>query len=82
MFAAELKLWHMHDDSPLLVHNPWARTPLNPDLIPLRQLVWDVGDGHFKERVGRNIAEILNLPNPWPIKTWFQYIRALCFTTM
>ena len=49
-----------------LIHNPWAAHPLSPDALPLAQR--DVlPDGRIHRRDGNNAADVLGIPEPWPV---------------
>jgi hypothetical protein len=64
--AYHLNPWRMADESPRLIHHPWARRPVAPELWPLEQWVPDARAGRYDTRRGKAAAELLGLPNPWP----------------
>jgi len=50
-----------------LIHNPWATNPLPLDAIPIPQTTISVPDGEIHRHEGRDHADILAVPNPWPV---------------
>lgn len=50
-----------------LIHNPWAAHPLPPELWPLPQRAISLPDGHINLRPGTNAADLLGVPEPWPV---------------
>lgn len=61
-----LNTWSANSPESWLVHNPWATHPLNSEAIPLTQFVPNMKTGKLEEKTGRNVSELLNLPDPWP----------------
>jgi hypothetical protein len=66
MVAYHLNPWRMAVESPRLIHHPWARRPLAPELWPLEQWVPDDKAGRYDTLSGKTAVDILSLPNPWP----------------
>src|SRR5262245_45431552 len=52
--------------SPLLVHHPAAKRPLDCDAWPLGQWVPDQSAGTFRTREGIGLGSLLGLPHRWP----------------
>jgi hypothetical protein len=50
-----------------MVHNPWANNPLPADALPIPQIMISVPDGRITRRDGRNHADVLGIPNSWPV---------------
>lgn len=53
--------------SVMLIHNPWAVHRLPLDAFPIPQLTVSVPDGHVHTQGGEHHADILGIPNPWPV---------------
>jgi hypothetical protein len=60
-------LWDLRDErwQPLLVRNPWAERPLPDDFLPLPGFK-HVKDAQYAATEGKALADILELPTPWP----------------
>lgn len=52
--------------NPILWHNPWATFPTRPELWPFSQRISNSEKTRIELREGRDICEILGLPNDWP----------------
>ncbi len=50
-----------------LIHNPWATNPLPLEAIPIPQATISVADGRINRHAGRDHADIIGVPNPWPV---------------
>ena len=50
-----------------LIHNPWATNPLPLDALSIPQATISVPDGRIHRHDGRDHADILGVPNPWPV---------------
>jgi hypothetical protein len=50
-----------------VLHNPYATAPLDPVWLEMPQLVPETAKGVLKARAGRDAADILEVPLPWPI---------------
>jgi hypothetical protein len=50
-----------------LIHNPWALIPLPVEFLGLEQRTIDLDNGQVRERAGTHPADLLGLPDPWPI---------------
>jgi hypothetical protein len=50
-----------------LIHNPWASHPLPADALGLTQRTVAVADGRIHVQVGATVADLLCVPEPWPI---------------
>jgi hypothetical protein len=50
-----------------LIHNPWATHPFPAESLNLVQRTVDVTDGHIHRRDGPGAADILAIPEPWPV---------------
>jgi len=59
-------LWRLREEQrqPILAINPWASRPLGEEQIPLQRLVPREGKWSLIE--GRLLADILEIPTPWP----------------
>jgi hypothetical protein len=59
-------IWHLRSPKwqPLLARNPTARHPLPNDFLPFNELI--VHELNEEVRLGRNFADLLGLPDPWP----------------
>jgi hypothetical protein len=64
----DIGLWGLRSDQlqPLLAFNPWAVRPL-PDFLKVLGH-FEADDEQWKFREGKNFADILGLPTPWPPK--------------
>jgi hypothetical protein len=51
-----------------LIHNPWAQHPLPPDYLALPQLSITPATGQIQQLCGTFHADLLNIPNPWPVQ--------------
>lgn len=60
-------LWNLREKrwQPVLVRNPWAERPLPDDLLPLPGFK-HVKEGQYAATDGTALADILDLPKPWP----------------
>jgi hypothetical protein len=67
LVVSELFPWSIAAQRPVLYHNPWAKHPLDRNLIPTTQLVFDASLGAYEEKVGLHAHEIFGLPSVWPI---------------
>jgi hypothetical protein len=65
-----------------LIHNPWATHPLPAESLHLVQRTVDVTDGRIHHRDGTSAADILAVPEPWPVlddrqsSIWREAIRS------
>lgn len=66
MLFPDMGVWGLRSNNlqPVLAVNPWAERPL-PDVF------WSFGrfldeENKWAFKDGRNIGDILELPNPWP----------------
>lgn len=50
-----------------VMHNPWAAQPLAADLLPLPQHWVRVPGGQIDRRTGTSAADVMGIPNPWPV---------------
>ncbi len=50
-----------------LIHNPWAARPLPAEALRLIQRSIDLTDGRIHHRDGVSAAEIVAVPQPWPV---------------
>jgi hypothetical protein len=50
-----------------LIHNPWAMTPLPQGALAIPEKVISSTDGQVQRRDGRSAADILSVPEDWPI---------------
>jgi hypothetical protein len=59
------EIWSFSSErwQPVLVRNPWAKTSLPEDAIPISRLSLKSDKFDFKPA---NLAELLGLPKPWP----------------
>ncbi len=48
-----------------LIHNPWATNPLPIGALPIPQVV---ADGQIRRIDGQHHADLICVPNPWPIQ--------------
>lgn len=62
----DASLWRLREPRwrPLLAHNPWALKPVDEHLLPLTRLA--VRDDRWQLVEGREVADILEMPDPWP----------------
>jgi len=51
-----------------IIHNPWARNPLAIGTLPIPQITISVPGGRIQRQDGRNHADVLDIPTPWPIR--------------
>jgi hypothetical protein len=60
-------LWDLRDErwQPLLIRNPWAERPLPDEFLPLPGFK-HVKDAQYASTEGKALADILELPTPWP----------------
>jgi len=66
MVAYHLNPWRMAEESPRLIHHPWARRPLAPGFWPLDRWVPDTRAGRYHTLSGKAAVDLLGLPNLWP----------------
>ncbi|CCE08076.1 conserved hypothetical protein [Bradyrhizobium sp. STM 3843] len=60
-------LWDLREDrwQPLIMRHPWATHPLPDEVLPLPG--WKLNEeGEFAPIEGTRLADILELPEPWP----------------
>jgi hypothetical protein len=57
----------LHTRAVEVFHNPWAAHPLLPDLLLLPQITICLPRGDIQRTEGASAANILNIPNPWPV---------------
>lgn len=50
-----------------IIHNPWALNPLPLDALPIPQTTVSIPDGHIHIHDGRDHADVLGVPDPWPV---------------
>jgi hypothetical protein len=50
-----------------LIHNPWTTNPLPLDAVPIPHATISVADGRIDRHDGRDHADIIGVPNPWPV---------------
>ena len=50
-----------------IIHNPWAACPLDVHSLCLPHKLVSVEDGRIEEVAGMSAADILRIPDPWPI---------------
>jgi hypothetical protein len=62
----QLSPTNLRNRSVELIHNPWADHPLSPDALPLAQRSISP-DGHIQRRDGSSAADVLQIPEPWPV---------------
>jgi hypothetical protein len=65
MVVAQLSPWTIALDTPELIHNPWAKLPLDQSLWPLPQRV--VSNNRVTRKAGQGSKALLGLPDPWPV---------------
>ena len=65
--AHQLSPSNLRTRSVTLIHNPWARNPLPLEAIPIPQTTISVPDGRIHRHDGRDHADIIGVPNPWPV---------------
>jgi hypothetical protein len=65
MVVAQLSPWTIAIDTPLLIHNPWAKLPLDQTLWPLPQRI--VVNNRVTRKAGESAKVLLGLPDPWPV---------------
>ncbi|HZU01045.1 MAG TPA: hypothetical protein VFA10_15355 [Ktedonobacteraceae bacterium] len=53
-------------NTPTLWHNPLAEKPLHPDIWQGPQMILDPNTSRWNFREGKNVGEILCLPQAWP----------------
>lgn len=68
LLLPEPNLWKLRDDrwQPLIAHNPFAKNPLPRGLLPLPGYSYVEETDEFGRVEGTILADILNLPRPWP----------------
>ena len=60
-----LEPWNFTAIEPIVVHNPYAFTPLPNDTLPLSQHVVDQQRGVLIEQAGRSMEDVLGLAKEW-----------------
>jgi len=65
IIVAQLSPWTLSTDTPVIVHNPWAKLSLELTLLPLPQ--YFLSDGRLRRTAGQSAKDLLGLPNPWPV---------------
>jgi hypothetical protein len=65
MVVAQLSPWTIAIDTPELIHNPWAKRPVDPTFWPLPQRV--ISNSRVTRKAGENVKTLLGLPDPWPV---------------
>lgn len=63
----QLSASNLRTKSVTLIHNPWATNPLPLDALPIPQTTISVPDGRIHRHDGRDHADIIGVPNPWPV---------------
>ncbi len=51
-----------------LIHKPWAMNPLAMEAMTIPQITISVPDGQIREEDGTNHADLLGIPDPWPVR--------------
>jgi hypothetical protein len=66
LLLPKTNIWELREEKwqPLLAINPWATLPLPAELKTIARLEAD--GGRWCRHDGRNFADILDVPNPWP----------------
>ena len=62
----QLVPWNIAKQSPVLWHNPWAKIPLNPDILQLAQNIFKFEAILKEHKLGKSAVEIFNLSSNWP----------------
>ena len=65
MAWSTLEPWNFTAIEPIVVHNPYAFTPLPNDTLPLSQHVVDQQRGVLIEQAGRSMEDVLGLAKEW-----------------
>jgi hypothetical protein len=65
MVVAQLSPWTIAIDTPELIHNPWAKLPLDQALWPLPQKI--ALNNRVIRKSGKSAKDLLGLPDPWPV---------------
>jgi hypothetical protein len=63
----QLSPWTLRSETVELIHNPWAVNPLPQDAFPVPQIAVSLPDGIIHKHEGRCAADLLGVPQPWPI---------------
>lgn len=68
LLLPEPNLWKLRDErwQPLIADNPFATNPLPKGLLPLPGYSYIKETGEFGRADGTILADILDLPQPWP----------------
>jgi len=66
LLMPETELWKLREEKwqPVLAVNPWAKQPLPDALRTMHRFEED--NGHWVFRDGKQFADIIGLPDPWP----------------
>jgi hypothetical protein len=62
-----LSVWDIAENTPDLVHNPWASRPMPQELWSMPQLVPNMQLRRLEKKIGRSAGQILSVPTPWPV---------------
>jgi len=58
--------WNMVTHNPIIWHNPWAEISLNPNILPLPQIMYNCSGKYREYKTGKSAREIFNFPPNWP----------------
>lgn len=58
--------WSIAQNTPVLWHNPWAKIPLNPEILTLPQKLFNEKGIYKEHKAGKSAGEVFNLPRNWP----------------
>ena len=66
LMIPKIGIWDLRENKwqPILAINPWAQNVVPEEFKALSRLEAD--DGKWVPREGKNFADVLNLPTPWP----------------
>ncbi len=67
LVGLRLSVWDLAQNTPTLVHNPWAGRPMPQELWSMPQLAPNKQSLRLETKVGRNAGQILNVTTPWPV---------------
>jgi len=62
-----LTSWRIARARPMIWHNPWANYPLDPDLLPLPQMIPDFKNNKLIKQEGKKSWQLFGLHLDWPM---------------
>jgi len=62
-----LTSWEIAKITPVIWHNPWANYPLDPNLLPLPQMIPNLENNKLTKRGGKESWQLFELHLDWPM---------------